>query len=135
MSSGLPYMALASLTARGSPVARSGPPWTVPSGRVASFSWRTRFCSRRSMAASFSAAFSATKNARVTPTCLGSVDGDVPGDILWRGVLSEQQVEALRGNLTDRALAARTHPDLRVWPLRGRRLDDDAVELPILALM
>ena len=66
---------------------------------------------------------------------LGFIDGDVPGDIPGRGVLPEQQVEALRGDPTDRALAARTHPDLRVWPLRGRRLNDDAVELPIFALM
>ncbi|MEJ0014972.1 MAG: hypothetical protein WDN25_00105 [Acetobacteraceae bacterium] len=60
------------LTVSGSPVARSGPPSTVPSGCVASCNWRSRLCSRRSSAASRSAASSVTKNARVTPTCIGS---------------------------------------------------------------
>src|SRR5258707_1387451 len=54
------------------PVARPGPPCTVPSGRVASFSWRTRLASRRSSAASRSSSLSQTKKARVTPTDIGS---------------------------------------------------------------
>src|SRR5262249_34620838 len=43
---------------------------------------------------------------------LGFVDRDVPRDIFGGGVLPEQQVEALRGDPADRALAARPHPDL-----------------------
>ena len=66
---------------------------------------------------------------------LGFVDGDVVGDIGGRGVLPEQQIVALRGDPADRALAAGAHPDRRMRLLRGRRLDDDIVELPIFAAM
>ena len=56
-------------------------------------------------------------------------------DVRGRGVLPEQQVAALGGDPADRALAAGSHPDRRVRPLRGRRLDHDIVELPISAAM
>src|SRR5215203_5778591 len=119
MSSGVPYIALLRLT-----VARSGPPWTVPSGLVASFNWRTRLARRRCRASSFSAAVSHTKNARVTPTDSGR-----------RRILPEQQVVAALGDPAHRALAAGAHPDRRVRALRRRRLDDDLVELPPAALV
>src|SRR5262249_44221786 len=66
---------------------------------------------------------------------LGLIDGDVPGDILWRGILPEQQVEALGRHPADRILTAGTHPDLRMRSLRRRRLDDDIVELPVFPPM
>ena len=56
-------------------------------------------------------------------------------DIRWRGVLAEQQIVTLLRDPADRALAAGAHPDRRVGLLRGRRLDDDAVETPIPAAM
>src|SRR5215831_4676 len=52
-----------------------------------------------------------------------------------RRVLPEEQVESVGGDLADRALAARAHPDLRVRFLRRWRLDHDVVELPVLAPM
>src|SRR5213593_3011537 len=145
MPSGVPYMALASLMVWGSPVARSGPPSPVPSGQVASFSWRTRFCSRRSRAASRSSAASVEKRAgdpdlhrveaAATSLHLGLVGGDVRGHARERRVLPEEQVEPVGGDLADRALAARAHPDLRMRLLRRWRFDHDVVELPVLAPM
>src|SRR3984957_2393535 len=63
------------------------------------------------------------------------VDGDALGDGFERGKLIEQQVIAARRNLADRVRAAGAHPDRRMRLLRGRRLDDDVLEIPIFAVM
>src|SRR5437762_850232 len=54
---------------------------------------------------------------------------DLPG----QRMLPQQHVIAALGYLTDRAWAARAHPERGMRLLRRRRLDDDVVELPILA--
>src|SRR5262249_11807782 len=56
-------------------------------------------------------------------------------DLLWRGVLAEQQIVALLGHLADRALAASAHPDRRLRLLRRRRFDHDLIEGPICTPM
>ena len=50
-------------------------------------------------------------------------------------MLAQQHVVAALGDLADRVGAARPHPERRMRFLRGRRLDDDVVELPIFAAM
>src|SRR5437763_1278446 len=76
---------------------------------------------------------------RVKPPSLrldsGFVGGDRAADIGRRGVLPEQEIVAALGDLADRAFAAGAHPDRRMRPLRGRRLDDDVVEPPVMAAM
>ena len=56
-------------------------------------------------------------------------------DIVGQIVLAEQHVVAALGDLAHRALAARAHPERRVWALCGRRLDDDIVVLPVSTAM
>src|SRR6516162_1460604 len=110
-------MALISLTARGSPAARSGPPWTVPSGRVASFSRASGFAGAAPSPFPVPPHFLRQKSPghrdlhRIETSAvgldLGLVYRDVPGDVLGRGVLTEQQVEPLRREPADRVLATR----------------------------
>src|SRR6516164_5461376 len=52
---------------------------------------------------------------------------------LGERVLSQQHVIAAAHDLVHRARAARPHPEWRMRFLRGRRLDDDVVELTIFA--
>ena len=63
------------------------------------------------------------------------VDGDALGDGLERGELVEQEIIAAGGDPADRIRAAGAHPHRRMRFLRGRRLDDDVLELPVFALM
>src|SRR5438093_745284 len=58
---------------------------------------------------------------------------DALPNLLEGGVLVQQQVEAERRDFPDGGGAARAHPERRVRLLRGRRLDDHAVELPVRA--
>ena len=60
---------------------------------------------------------------------------DVADDVLHQIVLAEQQIVAALGDLAHRALRPGAHPERRVRPRRRRRLDDDVVELPELALV
>src|SRR6516164_815771 len=48
-------------------------------------------------------------------------------------MLAQQHVIATPDNLVHRVLTAGPHPERRMGLLRGRRLDDDIVELPVLA--
>src|SRR5690348_10395378 len=52
----------------------------------------------------------------------------------WRDLI-EQQVIALARGAADRVLAAGAEPEGRVGPLRRRRLDDDILVVPALAVM
>src|SRR6516164_4854519 len=60
---------------------------------------------------------------------------DLLEGLVGQRVLPQQHVVAAPHDLTDRILAARPHPERRVRLLRGRRFDDDVVELPIFAAM
>ena len=51
-----------------------------------------------------------------------------------RGELVEQQIMAPRGDIADALGMAGALPERRVRLLVGRRLDDDVVELPVLAV-
>ena len=55
----------------------------------------------------------------------------MPDHVLGEVILPEQQIVAALGDLAHRALAAGAHPERRVRPLRGGRLDDDIVVLPV----
>src|SRR5262249_50618138 len=52
-----------------------------------------------------------------------------------RGELVEQELVSALGNPLDRAGAAGRHPDRRMRLLFGRRLDDDVLEMPVLAVV
>ena len=52
-----------------------------------------------------------------------------------RGELVEQQLGAAPRHLADRVRTAGRHPDRRMRLLPRRRLDDDVLEIPVLAVM
>ena len=144
ISSGVPYRALSSLASR---VSENAMMLAVllPSGRWLIACRRRCAVIRRSTAAAFSSAVSATKKARATPTWDGSkpkplrqhrrLVGVEPVDRLAdRGELVQQQVMPAGGDLADTLGMAGALPERRMRLLVGRWLDDDVVELPVLAV-
>src|SRR6266404_9384004 len=61
--------------------------------------------------------------------------GDLREGFLGERMLPQQHIIAAPGDFADRVGAPRPHPERRVRLLRGRRLDDDVVELPKPAAM
>src|SRR6516164_5149268 len=53
--------------------------------------------------------------------------------LLGERVLAQQQIVAALCDLADRVRASGSHPKRRMRRLRGRRFDDDVVELPEFA--
>ena len=121
--------------------------WFWPSGRWASRSIRRARGQRGSPAPSRrSAALATTLIERVTATLIGSntrprastsaLKSAMRSPICFdRRELVEQEIVAVGGDLLDRGRAAGAHPQRRMRLLRGGRLDDDVVELPVLAVM
>jgi hypothetical protein len=64
-----------------------------------------------------------------------AVDRDTLGDGFRPAGLAEQQIIALVGGIADRVGARRADPEWRMRLLHRRRLDDDVVVVPVLAVM
>src|SRR3984893_16050266 len=58
--------------------------------------------------------------------------GDLLENLLGQRMLAQQHIIPAVGHLTNRARAARPHPERRMRLLRGPGVDDGVVELPIL---
>src|SRR5580704_9556401 len=64
-----------------------------------------------------------------------AVDPDTLGDRFRPAALAEQQIMALVGGVADRIGARRADPERRMRLLHRRRLDDDVLVMPVLAVM
>ena len=72
---------------------------------------------------------------QAVPPPLGAEQRDALAELLGRGILIEDQVEAALGGAADRGVAGGRDPERRMRLLRRRRLDHDVVELPEPAAM